>query len=134
MRRVARVHTMPELLVRRALHRLGFRYQLHVKELPGSPDIVLPSARTAVFVHGCFWHRHTGCRAATTPKTRQAFWEEKFQANVERDARKAKALAEAGWAVKVVWECEAKSGTFIEPLTAFLRARRASARSDGFQS
>ena len=92
---------------------------------------VLPSSttRTVVFVHGCFWHRHEGCPAATTPKTRRTFWAEKFAANVERGVRKARVLTEAGWAVKVVWECEAKSGIFLEPLVTFLRARRNQART-----
>lgn len=106
MRKVRGKHSTPEMIVRSALHRAGFRFRLHVKDLPGSPDVVLPSRRAAIFVHGCFWHRHPGCRAASTPKTRTAFWEEKFTRNVARDQRHLAALERAGWKVWTVWECE----------------------------
>lgn len=98
--------TSPELRVRSLLHRLGYRFRLHRRDLPGSPDIVLPRHRTVVFVHGCFWHRHPGCRYATTPKTREEFWTRKFEQNVERDRRQQQQLREMGWSVMVVWECE----------------------------
>lgn len=88
MRAVKRAHTGPEIVVRRALHALGLRFRLHRRDLPGSPDIVLPRFRTVVFVHGCFWHRHPGCRYASMPKSRQEYWLPKFKANVERDAKK----------------------------------------------
>ena len=98
--------TAPELAVRRILHAMALRFRLHRKDLPGRPDIVLPKHRTVVFVHGCFWHRHEGCRYATTPKTRQEFWQTKFAANVERDSRNRTDLQQLGWRVIVVWECE----------------------------
>ncbi|HCF1767782.1 very short patch repair endonuclease [Pseudomonas aeruginosa] len=106
MRAVKRAHTGPEVVVRRALHALGLRFRLHRRDLPGSPDIVLPRFRTVVFVHGCFWHRHPGCRYASTPKTRQEYWLPKFKANVERDAKKEAQLRELGWRVLVIWGCE----------------------------
>lgn len=97
--------TAPELALRRALHRLGFRFRLHVKELPGRPDLVLPRWRAAVQVHGCFWHRHAGCRFATSPATRREFWAAKFAGNVERDVRNHAALRALGWRTATVWEC-----------------------------
>jgi DNA mismatch endonuclease (patch repair protein) len=96
------------MIVRRMLHALGRRFRLHRRELPGTPDIVLPSARKAIFVHGCFWHRHEGCRKATTPKTRVEYWQEKFDRNVERDQRKERQLRDAGWDVLTIWECETR--------------------------
>ena len=98
--------TAPELAVRRILHAMALRFRLHRKDLPGRPDIVLPKHRTVVFVHGCFWHRHEGCRYTTTPKTRQEFWQSKFASNVERDSRNRTDLQQLGWRVIVVWECE----------------------------
>jgi DNA mismatch endonuclease (patch repair protein) len=118
MRAVKRAHTAPEIVVRQALHALGLRFRLHRRDLPGSPDIVTPKFRTVVFVHGCFWHRHPNCRYATTPKSRQEYWLPKFEANLERDARKEAQLRELGWRVLVVWECETKS---LEALVARLR-------------
>ena len=120
MRRVSREHSTPELVVRRTLHRLGFRYALHRRDLPGSPDLVFPARRAVVFVHGCFWHRHPGCVAATMPKTRTSFWSEKFAANTVRDARAQAELELQGWRVYVVWECETKSGAYLQPLLCFL--------------
>lgn len=98
--------TRPEMLVRRALHRAGFRYRLHVRDLPGSPDVVLPKYRAAILIHGCFWHRHEGCRFATVPATRPEFWVEKFAKNVARDTRNDRALRTLGWRVAVLWECD----------------------------
>jgi DNA mismatch endonuclease (patch repair protein) len=98
--------TKPEMTVRRYLHARGFRYRLHARDLPGSPDLVLPKYRVAILVHGCFWHRHAGCRFATTPASNVERWNVKFQANMDRDARKLASLEEAGWRVIVVWECE----------------------------
>ena len=97
--------TKPELIVRRFLHRAGLRFRLHAK-LPGKPDLVLPKHRAAVFVHGCFWHRHEGCRYATTPANNAAAWQEKFAANVRRDAKVRQQLEELGWRVLVIWSCE----------------------------
>lgn len=101
-------NTRPELIVRSALHRHGYRFSLHRRDLPGSPDIVLPRFRTAIFVHGCFWHRHEGCRFATIPKTRPEFWNLKFEQNKARDARAKADLAAEGWHVDIIWECELK--------------------------
>ncbi|PJI71340.1 very short patch repair endonuclease [Pseudomonas asiatica] len=114
MRAVKRAHTGPEIVVRQVLHALGLRFRLHCRDLPGSPDIVLPRFRTAVFVHGCFWHRHPGCRYASTPKSRQEYWLPKFEANVQRDAKKEAQLCELGWRVLVIWECETKSLEALE--------------------
>ena len=100
--------TAPERAVRRIAHRMGLRFRLHRKDLPGRPDLVFPKHRLAVFVHGCFWHRHGGCRHASTPKSRTAFWTEKFEANVDRDARQEAALRTLGWRGLVIWECETK--------------------------
>jgi DNA mismatch endonuclease, patch repair protein len=108
MSRIKGRDTKPEKALRSLLHRAGFRFRLQVKELPGRPDIVLPRYRTAIFVHGCFWHRHEGCRNATTPTTRTEFWQSKFDSNVERDHRNVQALKQAGWRVETVWECELK--------------------------
>lgn len=98
-------NTGPEVLLRKALHRLGFRYRLNDKKLPGSPDIVLSRYRAVIFVHGCFWHRH-GCKKTTTPSTRKKFWEAKFRANINRDSQNIKDLKKTGWKVVVIWECE----------------------------
>ncbi len=98
--------TKPEMLVRRFLHAHGYRYRLHRKDLPGKPDIVLPRLRVCIFVHGCFWHHHPGCRFAVLPKSRPEFWETKLLANAVRDQRVLKSLNEAGWRTFVVWECE----------------------------
>jgi DNA mismatch endonuclease (patch repair protein) len=103
-------NTRPELIVRRSLHAASFRYRLHVGSLPGQPDIVLPRYRAAILVHGCFWHRHSGCRFATTPATRPEFWLEKFQQNVMRDRRNHDALVGQGWRVATVWECDIRRG------------------------
>lgn len=109
MSRIRGRDTQPELLVRSALHRAGYRFRLHRKDLPGRPDIVLPKYHTVVFVHGCFWHRHAGCRFTYTPKSRIAFWQNKFDANVERDRLARDKLRRLGWTVVTVWECQAVS-------------------------
>lgn len=114
MRSVPRENTKPEILVRSLLHLLGFRFRLHQKSLPGSPDIVLAKHHTVIFVQGCFWHRHPDCRYASTPKTRQEFWLPKFDANVKRDAKTEAQLCELGWRVLVVWECETRSISQLE--------------------
>ena len=106
MSRIRGRNTTPELKVRSALHRAGFRFRLHRRDLPGTPDIVLPRFRTVIFVHGCFWHRHEGCKFAYIPKSRIEFWEEKFSRNMERDRRKILQLQQAGWNVEIIWECE----------------------------
>src|SRR5690349_16329595 len=108
MSRIRGRNTAPERSVRSALHRLGYRFRLHVSELPGCPDIVLPRYRTVVFVHGCFWHRHRGCKYAYTPKSRIKFWLNKLQANVARDVITRRRLTRMGWRVVTVWECDVR--------------------------
>src|SRR5258708_3184714 len=109
MGRIQGKDTRPEILVRSILHRLGFRFRLHTKDLPGRPDIVLRKFRSIVFVHGCFWHRHIGCKQCYSPKSNSAFWQAKFEGNIERDRRSTAALRAAGWRVIIVWECELKN-------------------------
>ena len=99
--------TAPELSVRRIAHRMGLRFRLQRKDLPGRPDLVFPKHRLAVFVHGCFWHQHDGCRFAHVPKSRVAFWTKKFAQNVARDRRNVESLRGSGWRVGIIWECEA---------------------------
>jgi DNA mismatch endonuclease (patch repair protein) len=106
MSRIRGKDSRPELALRRVLHRLGLRYRLHAKDMPGKPDIVFPRHKTVVFVHGCFWHRHIGCKIATTPKSNTPFWLEKFEKNVARDSRATATLRAKGWRVFVVWECD----------------------------
>ena len=108
MSRIRGKDTKPELVVRSLLHRMGYRFRLHVRELPGTPDIVLPKWKTVIQVHGCFWHRHPGCRYAYAPKSRVAFWEKKFEGTLVRDKSSELDLRARGWAVLVVWECEAE--------------------------
>jgi DNA mismatch endonuclease (patch repair protein) len=102
-------NTKPEILVRSMLHKMGYRFRLHMNNLPGKPDIVLPKYHTVVFVHGCFWHRHSGCKYAYIPKSRSDFWNEKFFKNIERDKVNREKLQKAGWVVLTVWECETKN-------------------------
>ena len=109
MSRIRGKDTTPELQVRSIVHRLGYRFRLHARDLPGSPDLVLPRLATVIFVHGCFWHRHRGCRYATTPKSRRAFWQAKFDANVARDTRVSARLRRLGWSVLTVWECQLRT-------------------------
>lgn len=104
--RVRQANTEPELLVRQLLHRLGFRFRVGARDLPGSPDIVNRRKRWAVFVHGCFWHAHRGCNRATVPTRNRAFWTDKFSANRRRDARKIRELQDMGYNIAVIWECE----------------------------
>ena len=108
MSRIKGKDTKPELLVRQYLHAQGMRYRLHDRKLPGKPDIVLPKYKTVVFVHGCFWHRHEGCRYFVVPKTRTEFWMDKIGRNVINDERQQAELTLAGWKVLTVWECELK--------------------------
>ena len=121
MSRVRDRNTKPEMTVRRLLHGLGYRYRLHRRDLPGTPDIAFMGRKKAVFVHGCFWHRHEGCNKASTPKTRVKFWKTKFDENKRRDERKLSALKELGWKTMVVWECEIKDLEGIDAkVTEFL--------------
>jgi DNA mismatch endonuclease, patch repair protein len=109
MSRVRSFNTAPELKVRKLAHALGLRFRLARRDLPGTPDLVFPKHKLVVFVHGCFWHRHSGCSRATTPKSRVEFWTKKFEENVVRDGRNARALQERGWRVLILWECELKN-------------------------
>jgi len=108
MARVSGKDTKPEMKLRRLLHGIGFRYRLHRKDLPGKPDLVLAKYKAVIFVHGCFWHRHSGCKHATTPSSNVEYWARKFERNVERDQRVQQELRELGWRVTVVWACELK--------------------------
>ena len=127
MSRIKSGNTKPEMIVRSWLHSQGYRFRLHGKVnkrdckkgvLPGKPDIVLAKYKTVIFVHGCFWHRHEGCKETTTPKTRTDWWLEKFSKTAERDKRNQKELKELGWKVITIWECEAqKNNTFSEKLS-----------------
>lgn len=114
MGRIRGRDTSPEVAVRSMLHRAGYRFRLHVKTLPGKPDIVLRSRNTVIFVHGCFWHRHEGCKQCYTPKSNIEFWETKFAGNVQRDKKNTCALKTAGWRVIIVWECELSTPTKLE--------------------
>ena len=121
MSRIRGRDTEPEMIVRRIAQRLGFRFRLHRRDLPGSPDLVFPRHRAVILVHGCFWHRHPGCKYAYSPKTRVRFWEEKFEGNVARDRRNEIALQELGWRVMVIWECETRDqNTVAERIVAYL--------------
>jgi DNA mismatch endonuclease (patch repair protein) len=123
MRAIRAKNTGPEMTLRRALHHRGFRFKLHCRGLPGSPDIVLPKYRAAIFVHGCFWHRHYGCRLTTTPKTRVEFWSEKFRRNVERDQENLVALCKEGWRTAILWQCQLSGkslGASIDKLADWL--------------
>ena len=106
MSRIRDRDTKPEVLLRSLLHRAGFRFRKNVKSLPGKPDVVLPKYRAVVLVHGCYWHRHEGCRFTTMPKTHRSFWLKKFNGTVERDRKAKLALRQRGWRVFTVWECE----------------------------
>jgi DNA mismatch endonuclease (patch repair protein) len=119
MSRIKSKNTNPEMIVRSLLHKMGYRFRLHRKDLPGKPDIVLPKYKTVIEVRGCFWHRHKGCKDASTPKSNTEFWQGKFSKNVERDEQNQKELEELGWKVIVVWECECKNtNKLIEKLIA----------------
>lgn len=111
MSRIRGANTTPEKKLRSLLHKAGFRFRLHVKDLPGKPDIVLPKHKTVIFVHGCFWHGHTCNKGTTRPKTRAEFWEKKIRSNIERDCRNYDELTNLGWKVLVVWECELKKSS-----------------------
>lgn len=126
MGRIRGKDTGPELRVRRFAHGMGYRFRLHRRDLPGSPDVVFPSRKAAIFIHGCFWHRHT-CGRAYEPKTRPEFWSKKFAGNVARDRQAKRALRKAGWKVLVIWECETTSGERVtSKLLKFLGSPRLS--------
>ncbi len=114
MSRIRSVNSKPEVIVRSLLHRLGFRFRKNVKTLPGKPDIVLKRHNTIIFIHGCFWHRHSGCKRANMPKSRQDYWEPKLEGNVQRDLTNIRELQSKDWKVSVIWECEIKDMCRLE--------------------
>ncbi|HBP4742402.1 TPA: DNA mismatch endonuclease Vsr [Pseudomonas aeruginosa] len=135
MRAVRSRDTGPEMIVRRFLHAAGLRYRLHDRHLPGAPDLVFPSRRVALFVHGCFWHQHPGCEAATRPKSHPDYWNRKLDGNVARDARHLVKLAAAGWTTFVIWECETHDHKLLAELATRIRsAERVMIRSKPDQS
>lgn len=109
MSKIRGKETKPEILVRKYLFSKGFRYRIHDERYPGKPDIVLPKYRSVIFVHGCFWHGHEGCKAARLPKTNPGFWERKISSNVERDRRNVAELQKQGWNLIIIWECELRN-------------------------
>ena len=130
MARISGKNTASEMIVRRLLHAMGYRYRLHARELPGRPDLVFFGRRKAIFVHGCFWHRHPGCRYAYNPKSRTEIWNRKFAQNVERDGRNLSDLEVRGWKALVIWECECESKDLTrlsDRLSGFLGPTRAGA-------
>lgn len=125
MSRIRSKGMKPEMIVRRAAHRLGYRFRLHRKDLPGTPDLVFPARRKVIFVHGCFWHQHSdpSCKAAHTPRSNDAYWGPKLRRNVARDVQATNALRDAGWGVLEMWECQLKNASCVEhTLTRFLEA------------
>lgn len=124
MRAVRSRDTKPELTVRRFLHAAGLRYILHDRRLPGSPDLVFPKYRTVVFVHGCFWHQHANCPAASRPRSNTDYWSRKLTGNVERDARNRTSLEASGWRVLVIWECEIRERDALDRLAETIRSSR----------
>lgn len=116
MRRIRKVDTKPELVVRRTAHRLGYRFRLHRRDLPGTPDLVFPRLRKIIFVHGCFWHQHDCRLGSKRPSTNPEYWLPKLARNVERDRHARKRLADEGWSVLVIWECETKAPDRLERL------------------
>lgn len=130
MARIRSADTKPELVLRKSLHAIGYRFRLHVRSLPGCPDIVMRKHRCAIFVHGCFWHGHEGCRNFRIPKTKPEFWSTKIESNRDRDRRAIKALLDAGWRVLVVWECATRSihvDNLVSIIAAWLQGSETSA-------
>lgn len=123
MRAVRSRDTAPEMIVRRFLHATGLRFRLHDRSLPGVPDLVFPSRRIALFVHGCFWHQHPGCKAADRPKSRPDYWNRKLDGNMVRDARHLVELTAAGWTAMVIWECETRDPQRLADLASKIRER-----------
>ncbi|RYG16206.1 MAG: DNA mismatch endonuclease Vsr [Chitinophagaceae bacterium] len=123
MSRIRSKDTKPELLVRKFLHKNGFRYRLHVKDMPGKPDIVLPKYKTVIFIHGCFWHGHEGCKKATLPTTRAEWWDAKIKGNIVNDTKAEGLLKQAGWKIITIWQCDLKKSALdntIKDLLAIL--------------
>ena len=113
MSRIRSKDTKPEMIVRSLLHRMGYRFRLHRKDLPGKPDIVLPKYKTVIFIHGCFWHQHKGCQRGNMPKSNKEYWILKISSNIERDKKNSAKLRRAGWKVLKVWECQTENNDFI---------------------
>ena len=131
MRRIKNRNTVPEILVRKAVRALGYRYSLHPTDLPGKPDLVFRGRRKAIFVHGCFWHQHTRCKEGRLPNSRQDYWRPKLVRNVERDREHRKALLELGWKSLVVWECELHPEAKLRrQINDFLASKTSSKRFD----
>lgn len=125
MSRIRGKDTKPELAVRRIAHRLGFRFRVHRRDLPGTPDLVFPRLRKVVFVHGCYWHRHPGCRYAYSPKSNVSFWQAKFDANITRDRLVLDELTKLGWQVLTIWECEVKDeDKLVCRLATYLKTKK----------
>jgi len=122
MSRIKGKDTKPEMLVRKFLHAKGYRYRLHVKGLPGKPDIVLPKYKTVIFVHGCFWHGHEGCKYFVVPKTKTEWWLKKINSNIANDQKAVAALQKNGWKIITLWECEFKPATIENTLMGLLKA------------
>lgn len=130
MARIRSKDTQPELRVRHIVHRLGYRYRLHRKDLPGVPDLTFPSRRKVIFVHGCFWHAHKGCKVANRPKTRRPFWDAKFERNKARDRANKRLLKKQGWGVCTIWECETRRDSLIvSHLSQFLGPAKKKSRA-----
>ena len=122
MSRIKNKNTTPEIAVRKTLHSMGYRYRLHSASVYGKPDIVIKTKRKAVFVHGCFWHRHKNCSLATTPKTNTSYWEKKFQTNIARDKKVQERLDKENWKFLIIWECEIKDKTELKKkLSKFMK-------------
>lgn len=109
MRRIKSADTKPEMVVRRLVHSMGYRFRLHRKDLPGKPDLVFGPRQKAIFVHGCFWHQHANCSAGRLPASNADYWHQKLQRNVERDSRARSQLVDSGWSILTVWDCETKN-------------------------
>ncbi len=124
MQSIRSTNSKPEVRVRSVLHANGFRFRIHNKNLPGTPDIVLSKYKTVILVHGCFWHRHQNCRFASVPQSNTEFWMEKFERNVQRDRKNLEELKDAGYDVIVLWECELKSKTKLEEAVSRLDEKR----------
>jgi len=133
MSRIRGKNTAPELIVRSILHRMGFRFRLHSKHLPGRPDIVLSKHSTVVFVHGCFWHQHKGCRKCTLPASNKSFWRRKLERNVVRDKLQCQNLVRLGWRVMVIWECQTKDPHHIEEIAKRLASSHLFAKPKGWR-
>ena len=130
MARVRQRGTSSELVARRLFREQSLRFRTNAKSLPGSPDLLVPSRRLAVFVHGCFWHRHARCRASSTPKTNKAFWSEKFAANMRRDRRNTRALKKLGYSVLVIWECQTKNAAKLDQIREMIKSKFSSSVKD----